>query len=535
MICGDSLGISINGQRMYKCGEYEVPPDKPTVNLSMGNFSIKGTAGELIGKTVSESEEAKNTRIATIAIEKYVDIERYKVCDSGQDEIKYTINGGEPKMLFTGGNTPNAKTFSAKVGDKVQVIWSGEDYSQEGQVYVYYQDDPAKSINDSSRILGSIPVGKAKTDGDNVVASFTVSAIKTTLSSAPEKSADYGKPPAALTGMSQEEWDVLRLTNIERAKKGLSLLVTFDVLNAGSGIRAVEIGSKFAHERPDGSGPNTVMKELGYKYSAFGENIAQGQKSAAEVVKSWMNSEGHRANILQDSFRHLGVGNSGNSWVQLFSADSDSKATSAEYNEALGYFKLTLESGVNAYAPYDPVSSPTKDGKVTFNYPGVETVGIESPALTPKSTPTPTPTPKTETVTAKPTNTKFILNGKEVALPAYEIGGNNYVKLRDVGALLKTRFDVRWEDNKAKLYNHKAYTLVGGELAIIGKDNKSAKLSTTNFVWGESGATVTGLTAYEIGGNNFIKLRDIARLFDFDVDWRDNKVWIEPDKSYTED
>lgn len=88
---------------------------------------------------------------------------------------------------------------------------------------------------------------------------------------------------------------------------------------------------------------------------------------------------------------------------------------------------------------------------------------------------------------------------------------------------------------KAKLYNHRAYTPVGGELAAIGKDNKIAKLSTTNFVWGETGAAVTGLTAYEIGGNNFIKLRDIARLFDFDVDWRDNKAWIEPNESYTDD
>jgi hypothetical protein len=47
---------------------------------------------------------------------------------------------------------------------------------------------------------------------------------------------------------------------------------------------------------------------------------------------------------------------------------------------------------------------------------------------------------------------------------------------------------------------------------------------------------VTGLTAYTIGGNNYIKLRDIAKLFDFDVDWRDGKAWIEPDVSpYTED
>jgi hypothetical protein len=105
-----------------------------------------------------------------------------------------------------------------------------------------------------------------------------------------------------------------------------------------------------------------------------------------------------------------------------------------------------------------------------------------------------------------------------------------------VGALLKTRFDVRWEDGKAKLYNHVAYTKTSGELVAIGKDSKSATLSTTDFVWGDTGTTVTGMTAYTIGGNNYIKLRDIAKLFDFDVDWRDGKAWIEPDVSpYTED
>ena len=147
----------------------------------------------------------------------------------------------------------------------------------------------------------------------------------------------------------------------------------------------------------------------------------------------------------------------------------------------------------------------------------------------------PTPAP-TNTSIAVPTNTKFMLKNLEVALPAYSIGGNNYVKLRDVGALLETRFDVRWEDGKAKLYNHAKYTRISGELLAIGKNSKNAVPSTTEFVWSDTGAVVTGLNAYTIDGNNYIKLRDIAKLFDFNVDWRDGKAWIEPDVSpYTED
>lgn len=152
----------------------------------------------------------------------------------------------------------------------------------------------------------------------------------------------------------------------------------------------------------------------------------------------------------------------------------------------------------------------------------------------------PTPAkPTIDTLKAKPTNTAFMLNGAEVSLPAYLIGGNNYVKLRDIAALLKTRFDVRWEDGEAKLFNFAAYTPVGGELAAIGTDNKSAKLSGTVFAVHDKWDEWTGnadLTAYNIGGNNYIGLREIAKLFDFDVDWRDGKAWIEPDVSpYTED
>ncbi|GAB1476910.1 hypothetical protein MASR2M70_17460 [Bacillota bacterium] len=173
---------------------------------------------------------------------------------------------------------------------------------------------------------------------------------------------------------------------------------------------------------------------------------------------------------------------------------------------------------------------PYKKGDLPFPYKYAYIFKGSSQAATPSAP------PAAAGATAKPTNTKFMLNNEEVGLPAYAIDGNNYVKLRDVGALLKTSFDVRWEDGKAKLYNHAIYTKAGGELVAIGTDSKSASKSATNFVWGDSGAAVTGLSAYTIGGNNYIKLRDIAKLFDFDVDWRDGKAWIEPDVSpYTED
>jgi hypothetical protein len=142
---------------------------------------------------------------------------------------------------------------------------------------------------------------------------------------------------------------------------------------------------------------------------------------------------------------------------------------------------------------------------------------------------------ETAGATAAPTNTAFMLNDTAVSLPAYNIANNNYVKLRDVAQLLGGRFDVRWEDNKAKLYDREDYTPVGGELAPIAGAAQTATPSSTDFVWGDSGEAVPGLTAYMINGNNYIKLRDIAQLFDFDADWRDGKAWIEPDEAYTPD
>lgn len=197
---------------------------------------------------------------------------------------------------------------------------------------------------------------------------------------AQEKSKDYGKPPKELANISQEEWDVLRYTNIQRAKAGLPMLVTFDIIQNAAGTRAEEIVSVFSHYRPDGSGPNTALKELGYTYSIFGENIAFGQRSAYEVVKAWMNSEGHRANILNEMFLHMGVGYKDKNWVQIFATNKNSEAVSIEFNEELGYFKLILKSGVTAYAPYDSESSPVVDGKVTFNYPGLKETDSIMPA-----------------------------------------------------------------------------------------------------------------------------------------------------------
>ncbi|MBO1915365.1 hypothetical protein J4G37_62370, partial [Microvirga sp. 3-52] len=76
----------------------------------------------------------------------------------------------------------------------------------------------------------------------------------------------------------------------------------------------------FSHTSPTYGSPFDQMKQFGVSYSAAGENIAMGQRTPAEVVKAWMDSPGHRENILKPGFTHIGIGydSNGNYWTQQF-------------------------------------------------------------------------------------------------------------------------------------------------------------------------------------------------------------------------
>lgn len=131
--------------------------------------------------------------------------------------------------------------------------------------------------------------------------------------------------PPAPSGISEYQAEVLRLVNVERAAVGLSPLEADLTLMQAAQIRADETVQLFSHTRPNGESCFTVLSELGISYRSCGENIAAGFSTPEQTVNQWMNSEGHRANILNPSFTHLGVGyvnRSGtqyrNYWTQMF-------------------------------------------------------------------------------------------------------------------------------------------------------------------------------------------------------------------------
>lgn len=112
---------------------------------------------------------------------------------------------------------------------------------------------------------------------------------------------------------------VFALVNQERAAQGLTPLTLDESLCKAAEIRAQELGTYFSHDRPDGSSCFTVLDEVGISsYHAAGENIAIRYTDATSVMQGWMESPGHRENILSPDYSRIGIARSGSAWVQLF-------------------------------------------------------------------------------------------------------------------------------------------------------------------------------------------------------------------------
>lgn len=146
--------------------------------------------------------------------------------------------------------------------------------------------------------------------------------------------------------------EILNSVNTERANVGLKSLSLSGTLMNGAAIRANELTTYYSHTRPDGTDCFTVVEDT-YPSYYIGENIAAGQESTSEVMNGWMNSPGHRANILRPSYSELGVGLAYGSdryyWVQLFGNPYLSPKDSSEGFSFIGSSnsQVTLKVGSN--------------------------------------------------------------------------------------------------------------------------------------------------------------------------------------------
>ena len=122
---------------------------------------------------------------------------------------------------------------------------------------------------------------------------------------------------------------------------------------------------------------------------------------------------------------------------------------------------------------------------------------------------------------ARPTSSAVIVNGKNISFDAYNINDNNYFKLRDVAYALsgsERQFDTVWdaERNAILLVTGTPYTIVGGEMGGKGTENKLPMLTKSKILLDEQ---EVNFKAYNIDGNNYFKLRDVAEIFDFLLEW----------------
>lgn len=143
-----------------------------------------------------------------------------------------------------------------------------------------------------------------------------------TKAQAPTAAPAQQPAPQASSQVSAYEQKVVELTNQERAKHGLKPLALDTELSKVAREKSRDMQSKgyFSHTSPTYGSPFDMMKQFGITYRTAGENIAMGQRTPEEVVNAWMNSDGHRKNILSSSYTHIGVGHiaEGNYWTQMF-------------------------------------------------------------------------------------------------------------------------------------------------------------------------------------------------------------------------
>jgi uncharacterized protein YkwD len=169
--------------------------------------------------------------------------------------------------------------------------------------------DPSASDGDVSRLAQIGP-----SNSPSPVPSATPAATRSTA-----------KPP----GNTSYEDQVVTLVNQERAKAGCKALTVDSRLVTAARGHSQDMATRnyFDHNTPEGVTPWTRITNAGYKFSSAAENIAAGQSTPASVMNAWMNSEGHRANILNCNLRNIGVGLAYNTkhtpyWTQDFGTPS---------------------------------------------------------------------------------------------------------------------------------------------------------------------------------------------------------------------
>ena len=151
---------------------------------------------------------------------------------------------------------------------------------------------------------------------------------------------------------------VVDLVNAEREKAGVPPLTHNKTLCEAAMQRSNEMVFKFDHYRPDGTRFDSILEGKYDGWTTIGENIAAGQETPEAVVKDWMNSEGHRKNILNPDFTQIGVGCAptmgGTTWVQIFGDSTTNTEIETSTQSGGGIFSVETPVSLLNISPTGP-------------------------------------------------------------------------------------------------------------------------------------------------------------------------------------
>lgn len=252
--------------------------------------------------------------VATVFMNAALDVDaaNYAAWSAVFDPAYYVEHCPEAKA-YAGNNVDKLWQYFVKVG-----IPRGDQASEEFNVFVYASNYPdlvaAYGGNYVNYYMHYAQAGKKEgRNGKTLLSQVNTQATATTTTS----------QQVASTSASELD-ELLRLMNQDRANAGLAPLSTTPELMEAAKIRAYETVASYSHTRPDGRGCFTVLEECGVRRGYAGENIYASPRTAADAEKGWMESPGHRANILNSHYKHVGLGlakvDSGWNyyWVQIF-------------------------------------------------------------------------------------------------------------------------------------------------------------------------------------------------------------------------
>ena len=220
--------------------------------------------------------------------------------------LSTSVGHAQSITIKTKSNTDSSKYLQYKYGNFIIKL---------KPIYNWNIDDTKNNTSNDNK--GQENNGKP--EKPNTPAPETEKPVETEKPQTPEKP----KQETPDTDLSVER-EVAKLVNIERQKTGLAPLTFSEEISRVAEAKSQDMANKnyFSHTSPTYGDPFQMMKSFGIKFGYAGENIAKGYRDAQSVMNGWMNSSGHRANILNSNFKKIGVGyvaaNGTTYWTQMF-------------------------------------------------------------------------------------------------------------------------------------------------------------------------------------------------------------------------